>query len=660
MKNKSTVSLSPFEQLVKKALKCFDDPQRLGEESPLASHYFLGAHFLAEVQIDSEPASDALARGKALCRAMRQAAARLWGEPLPKDSVEMKVCLKEVRKLAGTARYAYLVLELRCFQDYFNLPRTADIWENDDYLPGSQSAHYRDFDLAVVYLANALLDQLYPTLRFEQPKSPATLMGYQSHLERIVKELALGKTVALSGAGGTGKSALAANVVQMLATDEDSIPAFWFAVRPKFNDHLNSLLFALGHFLHSHGGSHLWQTMVAASNGTIVPDVALALARQDLAALDRRKPLLCFDDFDLLFAADPENEATAHRQIIEFVEGLRGDCPLLVIGQRPLLESDSHIHLEGLAVIHIAELFQLHHQPLSSEEANQIHQFTRGNPRMVLLCMALQQSGESLAETIHSLPQSPALASLLHRLWRRLSGDERRMLQRLSVFRRAAPVMSDQLDPKTLQQLIARQLIHVDRHGGIELLPALRTRIYDELSPDLRLQLHLEAAEVRLLHGEYTAAAYHFWHGHNPSGAIQNWYPKRAAEIKRGQAGLAWEIFTHIPHLGLPKEESQMLSLIQAELYKLRGDLEQGLASMEKQDWSGNQSANQSSNQSANIEATILHGEFLEMLGQPAAAQKSLRRRDFGNAHSPAPTCHTAPPAQHASSAPKGDGSRLA
>jgi hypothetical protein len=36
------ISLTPFERHVKQALRLFDDPDRLGRESPLASPYFLG------------------------------------------------------------------------------------------------------------------------------------------------------------------------------------------------------------------------------------------------------------------------------------------------------------------------------------------------------------------------------------------------------------------------------------------------------------------------------------------------------------------------------------------------------------------------------------------------------------------------------------------
>src|SRR5688500_69222 len=120
--------LSSFEKQVKNALKWFDDPERLGNESPLASAYFL-SH---AIQDQVEPAA-ARARGEALRAALRRAAATLWGGPLPAGAEEMRRMIPEVRQQPGTRRYSYLVIELRVFQEHLRPRKTFDIWESEEY-----------------------------------------------------------------------------------------------------------------------------------------------------------------------------------------------------------------------------------------------------------------------------------------------------------------------------------------------------------------------------------------------------------------------------------------------------------------------------------------------------------------------------------------------
>ena len=94
----------------------------------------------------------------------------------------------------------------------------------------------------------------------------------------------------------------------------------------------------------------------------------------------------------------------------------------------------------------------------------------------------------------------------------------------------------------------------------------------------------MEAAEVRATHGQYTAAAYHYWRSNRNAKAIQIWYPNRNGELLRGQADAAFAVFGKISQHGLSKSEGKALALIQAELYKLQGELTQGCALLEAQD----------------------------------------------------------------------------
>lgn len=594
-----------FEQQLKKVLKHFDEPKWMGEESPLASPYFL-----SQALQNVENPSSAIVRGQILTTEIRKAAATLWGAPLPQSLAEMREALSTVRQMPGTPRYAYLVLELRCFQQFLKPRRPADIWEDENYLPGSQAEHYRDFDLAVSHLGQALLARLHPTLRPENPPCPTALLGYEAEFTRAIDALQASKTVQIIGAGGLGKTTLGAAIFNQLAGQ----PIFWFTVRPTFNDRLGSLLFALGHFLYAQGVTNLWQLVVAAGGFIEDANLALSLLRQDLAMLQTRPPVLCFDEFDRLYSTDSTQTAPGHEQILALVEGLRGTTPLLLIGQKAPLEADLYLTPPGFAPVHIHQLFQAAQCGLSHQETQQLHRYTAGNPRLVLLCLALHKSGELLMDRLNLLPQTPGLAALFYRLWQRLTVGERQLLQRLAVFRTPAPSASWPEAQIYLQSMVERRLVTLDGQGGVELLPVFRSHIYEELSPDLREQIHLEAAEIRATLGQYTAAAYHYWRGNRNAKAIQVWYPHRTTELLRGQADAAFAVFSKISQHGLSKSEGKALALIQAELYKLQGELAHGRATLEAQDWA--------KDSESSVRARVLQGEFLDALGYPDAAQR--------------------------------------
>jgi hypothetical protein len=242
-------SLSLFERHVKQALRLYNDPKRLGEESPLASHYVLG-----RALHDLPQPITATVRGQVLRQVIRSTADRLWSGPLPQERQAMLDAIIEARRDPDDPRYAFVVLELRCFQTFIAPYRTSDIWEQPHLLPGSKSQHYRDFDSAVKRLATLLLDDLRPALRLERPRPPERMFGYNEPLHGLIKALIDGQTVGLSGPGGVGKSSLAATALEHFTNR----PIFWYTLRPGFNDGVNSLLVALGAFLHEQGAPHLW------------------------------------------------------------------------------------------------------------------------------------------------------------------------------------------------------------------------------------------------------------------------------------------------------------------------------------------------------------------------------------------------------------------
>ncbi len=597
------ISLSLYEKRLKQALKLYGHPARLGAETPLASPYFLANAIKSETGV-----VDAQMLGKALRREILCAAQELWQGPLPDSTAALQEAILRVRQTPESDQYAYVVLELRCFQQWIRPRRASDVYEQSHLLPGSKSQHYRDFDVAVQKLGRALLHRLCPTLRLEHPLPPSQFTGYAEQIAQGVLALRNGQTVAVTGPSGAGKTSLST----LLAQRYPELTTFWFTLRPALNDNLSSLLFALGYFLQKQGACNLWQYLTA-SGGT--PDsyvVATAFLRQDLSELDAA-PLLCFDELEHLYAADPSHLSPARVQIYELLESLRGATPMLLISQRPVLEADEYIELRGLTVAQTEQLWAANNLPLTSREAAQLSTFTSGNPRLLVLCLALQRSGESIGDVLASATQSLSLLPIFARVWKRLPPEERRLLQRLSVFRSPAPV--DGWSATELQSVTQRRLVEHDEQGGVAVIPALREVILGEIVTERRELLHREAALIRLERAEYTAAAYHFWQGYQEDKAVQAWFPHRQMEVQRGQAAAALIIFEGVSRHSLKKTERKALDIIRAELNQLVGELRRGLSSLESSDWQ--------EDDESTARLLQLRGEFLEALGYPDAAAAS-------------------------------------
>lgn len=610
---KHTLS-SAFERQVKIALKHYRTPNELAQHSSLASHYFL-----ADVSSESPsnnviPDSSAATLGQQLQREIYAAACQLWGSDIPVSTAEFRSALQVERGRPGTKRYAFLVLELRCFRTFVKVRRLADIWEDIDLLPSSRSEHYRDYDAAIAELAPILLQRLRPTFRLEHPPLSSELIGYSAFEKQGSTALKNRQTLSISGPSGVGKTSLGARLASYYPVKQ----VFWYTIRPQLNDHLQSLLYTLGYFLHLHGASNLWKLLLVHGDSDETLHIALNVVREDLDQLHKFDILLCFDEIDLLKTEGaengvPERKQHQHSQLIRFIEGLRGAAALMLIGQRPILEADVYLEPTGLTVPQITELMANAHCDVDQAAAVRLFHFTNGNPRLLDLVVALLRNKTSLEDLFTTFGDMPELTALLYRLWPRLSAEERRCLQLLSVFRGVVPDEPWQNEPGVLEQLRRMRLIRHDGIGGNTLLPALKTVIYRELTTELREELHIRAAQIRSVYGEYTAAAYHFWKGSEEAKAIQVWFPHRLAELQRGQGENILTIFGQISRNRLRKKERQALDLIRAELSQLKGDAERGLAHLAEEDWS-------EASELA-VYAKRLNGEFLESLGYPSQAQ---------------------------------------
>jgi tetratricopeptide (TPR) repeat protein len=385
--------------------------------------------------------------------------------------------------------------------------------------------------------------------------------------------------VAITGQGGVGKTTVGASVV---AGWEGEI--FWHTFHPGLNDDLNSLLFSLGHFTRTAGAPTLWAQLLAGEGRIVSISQAIGMLRIDLEHIATRRPLLCFDEVDLLQTAAADPRRKQHAQVLELLESLRGVAPLLLIGQRIYVDTDAHYALKPLPRPVTDELLRLLAVDIDAITAQRVHQFTDGNPRLLELYAAVWHSGDD-ASDVFRLPHEASAQPLFSRLWRRLSAEERELLSALSVFRSYAPRDAWANNEASLMELAHRGLIKTDLGSGVSLLPFIRDLVYEALTPERQQHFHQGAAHIRALRGDYTAAAHHYVQGGLPDAAVEIWFAHQEEEILSGQAAAAETTFREIKAEHVKGSRRAELRVIQNRLALLAGEVERVLEGMEAFRW---------------------------------------------------------------------------
>ncbi len=565
-----------FRVSVRKALEHYGEPEWLGRNSPLATPYFLGAHLKSVAHPET-----IVGRGEALRKTLFAAAATDWPGTLPQsrqglwDAVE----LERLEMDNGGPCYLFLLLDLRYFRRFYP-PRTppSAVGAIYDMLNVSESAFFRHLERARQALVEAVLRLVQPSLRLERPILSAPLIGRDAVLAECLAILRQGKSVALSGAGGIGKSSFGATVLDAWPDNQ----AFWYTFRPGLNDELNSILFALGHFLQRGGHSGLWLHLAASEGKVESIEQALGLLRVDLDQLESASFLLCFDEVDLLQTGTSQPRHGIHKLVLELLEGLRLLTPVLFIGQRALIDTTAHFALQPLTTDDVVALVERTDSFTASISPKLVHQATGGNPRLVELYLALVNEDDQGIPL--SLRRKPAMQPLFSRLWKRLSKNEKQALAGISVFRSYTPLDAWTNHPG-LADLFRRQLIKSDAFGGITLLPAFRQLVYDELPEEQRQGYHRQAADVRAGLAQYTSTAHHLCRAGEIETAVQLWFAVQDTEIAQGNAGAAYAIFNDIQPDQVKGQIGKQLRVIQNRLYLLFGELDSVLSGMDSYSW---------------------------------------------------------------------------
>ena len=597
-----TIQTSAYEQCLQTALKHYPDAEWLGQHSPLAQPYFLGAHLSAMPSV--------LQHGRALQQAIADAWEALWDGTLPTDQKTLlDQFLASLQEHGKSDKYFALALELRYLRRVIRPVKLSFIW--DDYLHTSKAQYHRDLPEAVRRLGENLLRSVHPRLHLERPMPPTALYGRQPSADELFRVLSAGKSVNLCGMAGMGKSSLAAMLCQRWL----DASFFWYTLRPRLNDRLENFLFTFAFFLHQQGASDLWQQILADHGQIRNFEMAESLAIQ---AVKRLAPplLVVMDDVDLLrpVAFDAQNQEYA--RFFGFLENLSQNVATLFVGQRATLPDADSIELGG---IHLAALLEWLHtlgMEVQPDDLQDFLNYTAGAPRLLTLCLALIQNGTSAQEVIAQLKSQPGMGALMSRLLNQISDVERQVFAELAVFRQSAPVDAWGERQPALKSLFERGLVQIDLLGGGSLLPVWSDLVLAELSPEIKAELHGWAARVRAERGEYTEAAYHYWQAGYPESAIQIWYPNREHAIACGDAANASAIFNAVAAHRLPQAEQRALALIRADLAHLNGNFEKGLRELGDPNWPASR---------ASADAHKLRGMFLMALGDNFGALREYQ-----------------------------------
>ena len=268
-----------------------------------------------------------------------------------------------------------------------------------------------------------------------------------------------------------------------------------------------------------------------------------------------------------------------HNRIIRFLEGLRDQIPMLLMGSQVLVDLGNRQHhhvLRGIEPEAANLLFaseKLH--ALSEADKATVLSLTRGNPALMRMFALLHHTGEPVEISLKRIADDPSAEAMLYRVFEHLSATEQRTLSALSVFREAAPrdAWEQSEDQGSLDSLIRYGLAHPDLTGGIEVAPFARTFVLKRMPRDVRADHSRRAGEAMAARGSHTSAAVYFAEAGDIPKSIRLWAAHWEAEVSRGNGAIALDLFGNIAREKekLDVEDQRMLALLLADLLTANG-----------------------------------------------------------------------------------------
>ncbi|MEM7125683.1 MAG: hypothetical protein AAF702_05115 [Chloroflexota bacterium] len=590
IKNNSALRLPNIKQsyqaLIKETLQHFHEPQWLGENSFWAAPYLLGQWLQNS---PNDPQDDVSQRGQIL-------------QMLIKKAINAITELDDKRPLP----WAH-ILELRYLSK--EKLKISDIHER---LHTSNAAEGRQHPKALDQMVVELFKLIKPSLRLEAPSNFTSLVGRQIELEQCQNELAQGRSPSLHGPSGIGKTSLGVKLAHQFAPAQ----FFWFTIRPGLNDHISSVVFALAYFLHQQGFRSSWMQLMA--DQSIVHEHTISLLRYDLEQLSSNQMLLCFDEIDLL----RPSEVQAHTELVPFLASLKKIVPILFIGQKPFLESDASVPLQGLDFDAVQKMLLDGAIRLSHEQLLELHRHTQGNPRLLELYQArfhaLKRSGD-LVDAAMDLSDEPSVELLLRRIWHHLNKEEMHLLELAAVFQSPMPIeaWSSTNYQQAFRVLIDWRLLQSSGQGSATMLPILQETILRLLDADEKRALDLEAAEVFARYQQFTMAGHHYMAAGIPSLTIHFLQDHLMMELDQGQAFAAEQILKAITSQQLESaKEKETLRILRAKVHHALGEHDRALEDIQKSVWQV---------PFLKVQADHLKGDIFELRGESTRALDAYR-----------------------------------
>lgn len=563
----SDEKLTPYYVILEEALKHFQDPEWLGQHSPLAAPDFLGPTVSGH---------------------SHKSIFSYWGNIFRQKCEEAAKTLASEALQAKRPRYQpELMLKLLFFDGHKPTILGAALAYYDEW--NKQNSKSREADAnffnhrqrAIRDLSAALIKIAKPSLQLEKPILKA-LIGREHDMATCLSWLKQGDTMTLIGPSGVGKTSLAAYIGQhWQATQPSNGEIFWYTLRRGINIQLNSFIFALAYFFQQHGNTDLWALVNSDPKTLQNQERLLGLIRSSLLDFEQRGVaiLLCIDEIDLLATTSPDwainNDAHLLSEVLErLATSQRGKTPILFIGQKPIFATDHYLNLSGVDRLYAPAIFG---KALSDNDITQLMDYTKGSPFLLKLCGTLYVEQTSLADTLMQIPRHQFIDLFLNRIRVHLSAAEQDFALLLSVF--SQPITPSVLQNQEQTANLIEKLKHLGLLEGnlqIQVPVALKEALYNQITPPDREYLHLNAAQCYERLGKYTLAAYHYVNAGRPNLAIWQWAENQHKEINEGQLGSAITIFRKIsPHDLATQTDKDQLLILHSTLTNLAGQPQQ-------------------------------------------------------------------------------------